>query len=312
MGKFATKPMTTQPTSTAPIDPILQAKHDRTDDLIAMVTEQITTHQFDSSDRALLERMVEEGLGDTRGVVRLRFASTLGEIGEAATPVLIAALADNPNEVIRRAAAKTLTLVGDPSAVPTLLNSFLHDSDQVVRSSAVGALARSGDIAVPALLKILDSADSDETIKGHAAWALAFIGAEAAEYLMPALHSDSLDVRCAVLGAIVKVVQEQPSDKLVNILISALTDPEAIMRSEAASGLGQITHTASIPHLILACRDSNVDVRKAAVSALGKVGDQAAIEPLKTAMNDPENVVQVLAKVALAQLERRLAEDDWD
>ncbi len=256
--------------------------------------------------------MVNDGLGDTRGVVRLRFASTLGEIGEAATPVLTDALANHPNEVVRRAAAKTLTLVGDTAAVPVLLHSFLHDEDQVVRSSSVGALARSGDVAVPELLKIVDSPDADETIKGHAAWALAFIGAEAVEYLMPALQSDSIDVRCAVLGAIVKVVQEQPSDALIEILINALSDPAAIIRSEAASGLGQITTTLSIPHLIQACQDPDVDVRKAVVNALGKVGDESAIEPLKVAMTDAENVVQVLAKVALAQLERRLAEDDWD
>jgi bilin biosynthesis protein len=304
--------MTTLPQpATSTVDPNLQAIHDRTDALIAMVTEQITTHQFDSSDQVLLRRMVEEGLGDTRGVVRLRFASTLGEIGEAATPILTEALAQHPNEVIRRAAAKTLTLVADPTAVPVLLEAFLHDTDQVVRSSAVGALARSGDIAVPELLKILDSTHTDETIKGHAAWALAFIGAEAVDYLMPALKSESLDVRCAVLGAIVKVVQEQPNDRLFQILIAALTDPIAIVRAEAASGLGQINNSASTPHLILAGRDRDVDVRKAAVSALGKVGDTTATAPLKAAIQDSEPVVQVLAKVALTQLERRLAEDDW-
>jgi bilin biosynthesis protein len=290
----------------------LQAAHDRTDALIAAVTEQITHDQFDRSDQVLLKRMVDEGLADTRGVVRLRFASTLGEIGEAATDVLIDALAHHPNAVVRRAAGKTLTLIGDARAVPTLLHAFLHDADQVVRSSAVGALARSGEIAVPELLKILDSAAADETIKGHAAWALAFIGAEAAEYLMPALKSDSLDVRCAVLGAIVKVVQEQPNEKLVNLMVAALTDPVALIRSEAASGLGQITHPPAIPHLILAARDADVDVRKAAVSALGKVGDATAIAPLRSAMQDRANVVQVLAKVALSQLERRLAENDWD
>jgi bilin biosynthesis protein len=294
------------------IDPALQAAHDRTDALIAQVTEQITNDQFDRDDQVLLQRMVDEGLGDTRGVVRLRFASTLGEIGEAATDVLIEALAHHPNEVVRRAAGKTLTLIGDDRAVPTLLHAFLHDADQVVRSSAVGALARSGEIAVPELLKILDSSEADETIKGHAAWALAFIGAEAAEYLTPALKSDSLDVRCAVLGAIAKVVQEQPNETLVNLMVAALTDPVALIRSEAASGLGQITFPAAIPHLILAARDADVDVRKAAVNALGKVGDATAIATLQAAMQDGENVVQVLAKVALSQLERRLAEADWD
>jgi bilin biosynthesis protein len=294
------------------IDPALQAVHDSTDALMKMVTEQITTHRFDPTDRSLLKRLVEEGLSDTRGVVRLRFASTLGEIGDAATPMLVDALANHPYEVVRRAAAKTLTLIGDSSAVPTLLHSFLHDEDQVVRSSAIGALARSGDIAVPELLKILDSAEADETTKGHAAWALAFIGADAAEYLTPALKSNSLDVRCAVLGAIVKVVQEQPSDALVQVMIDSLTDSVALIRSEAASGLGQITYPEAIPHLILAGQDVDVDVRKSAVSALGKVGDARAIEPLRIAMTDSENVVKVLAKVALGQLERRLAEDEWN
>jgi bilin biosynthesis protein len=304
--------MTTNP-ATPSIDPALQAAHDRTDALMALVTEQITTFQFDITDRALLQRMVDEGLGDTRGVVRLRFASTLGEIGDAATSVLTEALAHHPNAVVRRAAGKTLTLIGDPAAVPTLLQAFLHDEDQVVRSSAVGALARSGEIAVPELLKILDSDSADETIKGHAAWALAFIGAEAAEYLTPALKSESLDVRCAVLGAIVKVLQEQPSEPLFKRLVEALTDPVAMMRSEAASGLGQLNDVTAVPHLILACRDRDADVRKAAVSALGKVGDTSAIAVLKTAQAEDEAaVVRVLAKVALSLLERRLAEDDWD
>jgi bilin biosynthesis protein len=48
------------------------------------------------------------------------------------------------------------------------------------------------------------------------------------------------------------------------------------------------------------------------VNALGKVGDATAIATLQAAMQDGENVVQVLAKVALSQLERRLAEADWD
>ena len=294
-------------------DPNLKAIHDRTDALIAMVTEQVMTHQFDSADRALLSRLVEEGLGDTRGLVRLRFASTIGDIGEAATPVLIEALAHNKNEVIRRAAAKTLTLIGDPAAVPTLLHAFLHDDDQVVRSSAIGALARTGgELAVPPLLDILGGSTADETIKGHAAWALAFIGAEATEYLTPALKSDSLDVRCAVLGAIVKVIQDQPNPKLTELLIAALQDPAAIMRAEAASGLGQINITAALPHLITACGDVDVDVRKAAVSAIGKVGDASSLPTLQAALDDPETVVKVLAKVAIGLLERRSADDDWD
>jgi bilin biosynthesis protein len=288
-----------------------QVAHDRVDALIQMVTEQITLHQFDGSDRVLLKRMVEEGLGDSRGVVRLRFATTLGEIGEPATPVLLEALSRHPDEVVRRAAAKTLTLIGDPAAVPTLLEAFLHDEDTVVRGSAAGALARTGEVSVPALLEILAAAENSETTKGHAAWALAFIGAEAAEYLEPALRSDSLDVQCAVIGAIAKVIQEQPNQQLSQVLLEKLGDECSVIRAEAASALGQVHYPAAIPLLIQALGDRDVEVRKAVVNAIGKTGDETALEPLQRALSDESDVIKVLARVALSQLQRRL-EEDWD
>lgn len=289
-------------------DPILQIQAEN-DQLVQRVNEQITLETFDSTDHNTLKRLVE-GLGDTRGLVRLRFAETLGEIGEPATPFLVAALGNHANVVVRRAAAKTLTIISDPKAVPNLLNAFLHDEDTVVRSSSAGALARTGEAAVPALLDILASNEHSEDIKGHAAWALAFIGSEAADYLYKALNASSLDVRCAVIGAIGHVAQEQSDEKSCNLLISSLTDPEALIRTEAASALGQVNYPASVPHLILALQDTDLDVRKAAINSLGKIGDRTALEPLQTLLNDPQEVVKILAKLAIAQIERQ-SEDDW-
>jgi bilin biosynthesis protein len=288
-------------------DRILRIQADN-DTLIQSVNEQITLDQFEPTDD-ILEKLVE-GLGDPRGLVRLRFAETLGDIGEPATPFLTEALATSSDVVLRRAAAKTLTLIADPTAVQALLAAFLHDEDTVVRSSSAGALARTGEAAVPALLEILASSQHSEDIKGHAAWALAFIGSEATEYLYAALKSDSLDVRCAVIGAIAHVAQEQTDEKSCNILISALTDPESLIRTEAASALGNVNYPAAIPHLILATKDTDVEVRKAAVSGLGKLGDRSVIGALQTAMDEDEaTVVRTLAKLAIAQIERQLQEE---
>ncbi len=277
------------------------------DALLERVEEQITLETLDVSDQIVLQQLVE-GLGDPRGLIRLRFAETLGEIGEVATPLLRNALASHTNVVVRRAAAKTLTIIGDSSAVPTLLHSFLNDEDTVVRSSSAGALARTGEAAVPALLDILASPDQPEDTKGHAAWALAFIGSEAAEYLYKALNSDSIDVRCAVIGAIAHVAQEQGDEKSCSILITALTDPEPTIRAEAATAFAQVNYPPAIPHLILATKDADLEVRKAAVSSLGKIGGQPEIEPLRSALQDSETVVQVLAKLAIAQIENRVEE----
>jgi bilin biosynthesis protein len=281
---------------------LAQSKNDA---LIEKVNDQISADSFDPSDRQILNQMVVEGLGDTRGLVRLRFAETLGGIGKPATPFLIEALANHPDVVVRRAAAKTLTIIADPAAVPTLLHTFLNDPDTVVQGSSAGALARIGEVAVPALLDILASPDRSESTKGHAAWALAFIGSQAAEYLYKALNSDSVDVRCAVIGAIAHVAQEKGDEKSCQILVSALTDPEAVIRTEAAAALGQINYPAALPHLILALQDDDLEVRKGAATSLGKIGDRAALEALEAALNDEEQVVRTLSKLAIGQIERQ-------
>jgi bilin biosynthesis protein len=285
-----------------------QAQHDA---LLERVNEQITLDTFDSTDYGLLERLVA-GLGDTRGLVRLQFAETLGEIGEAATPFLTQALTHDPNVVVRRAAAKTLTLIADPTALPTLINSFLNDPDTVVRSSSAGALARTGEAAVPALLEILASTEYAEDTKGHAAWALAFIGSEAADYLYAALNNSSLDVRCAVIGALGHVAQEQSDERSCKLLVAALTDPERLIRAEAAAALGQVNYPLAVPHLRLVLRDLDLDVRKAAINSLGKMGDRAALDSLQPLLNDEQEVVRVLSKLAIAQIDRQSqAANDW-
>ena len=290
-------------------DPVLQTQA-KNDALLERVNQQITLDNFNADDQQVLQQLVE-GLGDPRGLVRLQFAETLGEIGESATPLLVKALAGHINVIVRRAAAKTLTLIGDSTAVPALLQAFLNDEDTVVRSSSAGALARTGEAAVPALLEILASPAYPEDTKGHAAWALAFIGSEASEYLYKALNSDSVDVRCAVIGAIAHIAQEQSDEKSCNVLIGALTDPEAVIRTEAAAVLGQVNYPPALSHLILASQDAEVEVRKAAVSSLGKLGDRTAIPPLQAALNDEVEVVRVLAKLAIAQIERQSESDDW-
>lgn len=290
-------------------DPILRIQAEN-DALLEKVNEQISLETFDFTDEKVLKQLVE-GLGDSRGLVRLQFAETLGEIGEPATPFLVEALANHPHVVLRRAAAKTLTIIADASAVPNLLHAFLNDEDRVVRSSAAAALARTGEASVPALLEILASNQYPEDIKGHAAWALAFIGSQAAEYLYKALNAASLDVRCAVIGALGHVAQEQSDEKSCNLLVSALTDPEALIRTEAAAVLGQVNYPPAVPHLILAIQDTDLDVRKAAINSLGKIGDRTALKSLQALLNDEQEVVRILAKVAIAQIERQSQADDW-
>ncbi len=281
--------------------------HAETDALMRSITEQISLDTFDLSNHTVLKQLVE-CLGDSRGIVRLQFAETLGEIGESATPFLIEALLNHPNPVVRRAAGKTLTLIGDPTAVPSLVYALLNDEDTVVRGSAVGALARTGEASVSALLEILADPTQPESTKGHAAWALAFIGPEAAPYLENAIASDSIDVRCAAVGAIAHLAQDRSDERSYQILIEILSDKDPNVRSEAASALGKLAYLPAVPPLILALNDPDGEVRRTAAVSLGKLGDRSALVPLQAALGDELEPVRILAKLAIAKIENQ-AED---
>ncbi len=289
-----------------PLDPA------ETETLLQTVNQKIASQTFDPNDNQLLKRMVES-LGDTRGMVRLGFAEALGVVGQPATPFLLVALAGHPNPVVRRAAAKTLTLIADPSAIPTLVNAFLNDPDTVVKGSTAGALARTGQPAVSPLLEILASPQHPENIKGLAAWALAFIGVAGKEQLYDASTSDSATVRGAVVGAIANFAEEHPDDQAFEILIHALNDPAEMVRTEAATTLGKLAHQPAMPHLIELLHHSDSESRTAAALALMKMGDRTALESLQAALTqESDAAVQRAIQLAISQIERYSEEDTWE
>lgn len=281
-----------------------------TDALLQTVREQLSLNTFDTNDLQVIKQMIE-CLGDSRGMTRLGFADSLGKVGKPAVPPLLEALAHHPNVVVRRAAAKTLTLIADPEAVPHLIHALLNDEDTVVKGSSVGALAKTGESAVPALLKILADPEQPESTKGHAAWALAFIGVEAKEFLYREISSESPVVRAAVVGAIAKVAQDSPEEKAFNTLVNALNDNDENVRSEAAAVLGNLTYQPAIPKLIELLDHSNGETRKSAALALMKIATEetapkdSVLAALQTASNqESETMVQRAMELAISQIKK--------
>ncbi len=280
-----------------------------TDDLLLEISQKFAQNTFDANNAKVLRQLVE-CLGDSRGMTRLRIAETLGDIGTPATPFLQEALTSHANPVVRRAAAKTLTLIADSSSIPTLLHALLNDDDTVVKGSSVAALAKMGKAAVPELLKILESPDYPSATKGHAAWALAFIGTEAQTYLYQALSSDSSEVRAAVVGAIAKVAYEHPQEDGFAILINALSDSSGIVRCEAAAAIGNLEHRPALPKLLELLHHADWETRKSAALALMKIGDAQALDPLNMSLKqETETAVQKVIELAISQIEKRLAAD---
>jgi bilin biosynthesis protein len=281
------------------------------DALLYKVQNDLEQKTFDYSDEQLIQQMIE-CLGDSRGLTRLGFAESLGIVGKPTVPFLLEALANHANVVVKRASAKTLTLIADPDSVPVLLNSFLHDEDQVVRNSCIGALAQIGEVVVPSLLEILADSNSDEIIKGHAAWALAFIGIEAKEQLYAAFDSTSADLRSAIVGAIFKIVEEEPEAKAFNLLMDSLQDPAVNVRSEAAAALGNLAYKPAIPLLIKLLNHQEAESRKSAALALMKIKEGFTIDALQTALNQElEPTVKQVIQLAINRIKQQQETDDW-
>jgi len=281
------------------------------DAFLAETRQEAIQKTFDTNDRQRLQLMVE-CLGDSRGMVRLGFAETLGKIGKPATPFLTDALLNHSNPVVRRSSAKALAIIADPETFSPLVHALLNDEDTVVKGSSVGALARIGEAAAPVLLEILGSTEYPESAKGHAAWALAFIGSEAKEHLYREVNSEKVAVRSAVVGAIAKIAQDSGEEDAINILLTALRDSSEEVRTEAAAVLGNLAYKPAVPSLVeLLNHPTSGETRKAAALSLMKIRSHSALEPLRIAWEqESDEDIKKIIKLAITQLERHSLEND--
>ena len=252
-------------------------------------------------------------------------------IDAGAVPILTEVLSD-PDDSIRRNAARVLGKLGDTCVVPPL-TELIYDPEARVRREVALALGELGDIrAVPALIEALD--DPEKDVRMWAASSLIqFEDARAITGLIKALRDpDSVTRRWAALA-----LGKLRDSSAVLPLIEALKDPVKEVRQYAASALGDLADTRGVPTLIeTLCNlerwgeqqaddspddqvdsatvtqliqdlDSpNVDVRRSAAYWLGWASDSRAVPALMKAMWEKDWYVQpTVANSLIQQLKSR-------
>lgn len=294
----------------------------QTDKLIAYVNEQIELLAFDEPAPQLLRQMVQ-ALGDPRRSVRLRLIKAFGEIGEPAMPFLLEGVATHQDPTVRRACCNAMTNLEDERAVAGLATALMQDPEMVVKSAAAGALAKIGAPAFKAVRSVLTSSEADESCKGHAAWAIATMSAEVRDQLYESLHHPSPNVRIAVVGAIAQLAQNQlarnqsnqaqldlPEQDNLLILVDALKDACVDVRIEAIAHLARLNYQPAYQPLLSCLQDIEADVRKAAILALGKLDIEKpdvsdTIKRVAQLQQDPSLAVQRVAMLVVEQLQNR-------
>jgi len=252
-------------------------------ELAEVLKQKLLDQETPSSDQTSIKQMVA-GLGDQRGALRLTFAQSLGNVGEAAIPYLCDAMKNNPNVVIRRASAKTLNLIGSKKALPNLIEAFKTDPDPVVQGSSAGAMATIGVPAIEDLLKILTEPDCTAFQVGLINLALSFIGSKAPDALNNATQSENIEIRIAAITVLAEQIQSGRYQAASKTLLKALSDQSSEVRAEAATMVGKTLEPEDASHkLCELLSDESVQVRKNASLALMKMEAEEAVGPLKNA-----------------------------
>ena len=258
------------------------------------------------SDQKSISKMIA-GLGDPRGLLRLRFADSLGAVGQAAVPALCEAMLSSDNVTVRRAAAKTLTLIEDPNSLPYLISAFLKDQDSVVQGSAMGAMAAIGEEAVTPILNLLSNPEITEMQIGLANWALAFVDDRGSKILRDASNSSNVEIRKAAITALTSKIDTLNADENVDLLSNASRDDDAEIRAEAATLLGGLEDIDwAKPLLISNLNDTDSWVRKNSALSLIKLNATEAIATLEEReLQEKDQIVANVIKLAIQKLKQR-------
>ena len=267
--------------------------------------KQLSEGGLTNTDQDQIERMVA-GLGDRRGMLRLTFAESLGTVGSSALPYLCHAMRNHDSVTVRRAAAKTLTLIADPISLEDLMHALLNDPDPVVQGSAVGALVAIGAEAVNGLLDVLINPESTEMQLGMASWGLSFVGARAPETLRQAARSEHPQIRMAAIAALGDQIQNLNDQDARQLLTESLNDKSEGVRAEATTLLGKLHDNAwAEPLLLPKLNDDDPDVRKNAALSLMKLEAINAIPKIHALLAQETNeTVLAVFKLSINQLER--------
>ena len=168
--------------------------------------------------------------------------------------------------------------------------------DDAHTEEAALALGCLGETALPPLRDLMASENPDH--RWWAARALAAVATPAArQLLITALSDPDADVRaCAAQG-----LGELQAAEAVDGLVRCLSDPSPFVSRIAADGLARIGPPA-VPALVAALQEGEVPARAGAARALSIIQPEEAIPALCAALDDPSAIVTYYAEEALERM----------
>ena len=241
---------------------------------------------------ALIGRLKDENAG-----VRKAAAHSLSQLGDPrAVQPLIAVLADSDAEV-RSTAVDALASLEDPRAIDPIA-ALLKDPVSDVRHNALSALSH-WDQGVPTtpVVALLDDPDAD--VRHEAVSLLDHLHARGAGSAIARLiHDPSSDVRTAVVQTLGNLGASAQSASITE----ALGDADADVREAALGALSDLKTPIAEATLLGLLKDADADVRQRAAQIAGERSVIATIPALRRLVDDPRSSVRETATQALGNI----------
>lgn len=235
------------------------------------------------------------------GVEAIRAAGRL-QASKAAALLAELAFKGDVSPMLRTEAIQALSATGAGDAQEALLD-LVSDKSPLVRAAVIGALAR---LEPETFITILSSLEPDRqwSVRAALATALGTLPRDMAATRLQAMLGDSdLRVVPAVLNSLAKI----RAPNIESVLLEWLKHEDAIVRTAAATNLGELKPVGAERALIAAYqfgeRDTTYRARAAALASLATYGAGAAAETLKVALSDKDWAVRVRAAELLKALD---------
>ena len=195
-----------------------------------------------------------------------------------------------------------------PNLFETLTNILLSDPDPAIREQAARCFTYCDHGRDPLTLALNDPHDD---VREQVAHSLGTIGdIQSVDPLQALYQREQIQkVRVSILAALGSI----RDGRVLPILVSAMDDSDAAIRSEAVSSLGQSREEQAIPVLCRALTDSEMNIRQEAASGLGRLASfwnedvsetlrESAANSLCVALNDTDEDVKSETAAALGDI----------
>lgn len=239
---------------------------------------------------------------DASPEVRVAAVVALGYFPQAVKP-LCDLLRDDPKMVVRRAAARALGGLRDPSSLPALLEAledgfWWYEREREVED-LLQAIAVFGPLAVEPLIQALNS--RERAVRRLAAILLGRIGdRRALEPLGLALYDLHFEVGDAAAEALTHF-----GAVALDIFEEALRHPEAALRERAVRALGKIAHPRAGELLLGSLEDPEEQVRLQTIQSLVALKERRALPILQAMAEDrSQRALSQAARMAIEAILR--------